>query len=57
MKIYLNKQGNELYPWLAFQWLDVFGYDFDKHCFLIWDYVTNTWRTIHQNFCRGDDIV
>lgn len=55
MKIYLNREGIKLYPWLASKGLDVFGYDFDKHCFLIWDDVVKEWLTVHQSFCCGEE--
>ena len=56
MKIYLNEYGEQLYPWLAKRWISIFGYDFNKHYFLIWDDVTNEWRTIHQNQCKGSNL-
>ena len=57
MKIYLNKDGIAIYPWLASKWLDAFAYDFDKHCFLVWDDVLEKWCLIHHSLCRGDNMV
>ena len=56
MTICLNEQGAKLYPWLADQKIPFFAYDSTKQSFLIWDCITNEWRLIHQNFCKGDNL-
>lgn len=57
IKVRLNKHGAELYPWLADVALPVYGFIPHSYSFIIWDYVTNEWRHINQNFCEGATLV
>ena len=54
-QIWLNKRGAELYPWLAEQWLEIFGFNPDNYSFLIWDNIMGEWKFVETRHCKGDN--
>lgn len=52
-QVWLNNYGRELYPHLANEWLDVYGFDSASKSFVIWDKITNEWVLIGISFCEG----
>ena len=51
--IQLNKEGGELYPYLAGEWLVVYGFNSDCKQFLVWDEIMCRWLYISIAFCEG----
>lgn len=52
-QVWLNEFGVSLYPHLANEWLDVYGFDSTSKSFVIWDKVVNEWALISMSFCEG----
>lgn len=52
-QVWLNEFGVSLYPHLANEWLDVYGFDSTSKSFVIWDKVVNEWALIGMSFCEG----
>ena len=57
--IQLNERDRELYPYLAGEWLVVYGFNSDCKQFLVWDEIVCRWLYISIAFCKGrnDDAV
>lgn len=53
-QVWLNDYGRELYPHLANEWLDVYGFDPVAKAFVVWDKVVNEWVFIGLRFCEGE---
>lgn len=51
--IQLNERGRELYPYLAGEWLVVYGFNSDCKQFLVWDEIMCRWLYISIAFCEG----
>ena len=51
--IQLNERGRELYPYLADEWLAVYGFNSDCKQFLVWDGIMCRWLYIPIAFCEG----
>lgn len=52
-QVWLNEFGVMLYPHLANEWLDVYGFESASKSFVIWDKVVNKWVLIGMSFCEG----
>lgn len=55
MKVLLNEHGARLYPWLANEWLPVYGFNADCHSFVLWDKIQKKWLYISTSFCEGEE--
>lgn len=55
-QIWLNEFGVLLYPHLANEWLDVYGFDSASKSFVVWDKVVNEWVLIGMSFCEGKGV-
>lgn len=54
MKIILNLQGRKVYPHLAEEWLNVYGFNPNTYSFVVWDKILNEWIYISTNYCEGE---
>lgn len=52
-QVWLNEFGVMLYPHLANEWLDVYGFESASKSFVVWDKVVNEWVLIGMSFCEG----
>ena len=55
-QVWLNEFGVMLYPHLANEWLDVYGFESASKSFVIWDKVVNEWVLIGMSFCEGKGV-
>lgn len=53
LKIWLNDRGRKIYPHLAYEWLDVYGFNSNTYSFLVWDKIMSSWEYIDTNLCEG----
>lgn len=55
-QVWLNEFGVMLYPHLANEWLDVYGFESASKSFVVWDKVVNEWVLIGMSFCEGKGV-
>ena len=53
LEVWLNSRGCKEYPYLANEWLLVYGYDPHTNTFLIWNEIYTCWAHIPTYYCEG----
>ena len=53
MYIVLNTRGNEIFPHLIGEKLQVYGYNHDSYSFIVWDKIVGMWCHVPEHCCEG----